>query len=113
MNFIPIAGITNYGDWQAVIVIYGCLMEGLAVADEYLELPNVTVRLFIRPGDLLAAEARLHMLKGGDRRVDVAAAIAVAAGYAQGYRIEYSEADDEPPVAAVAVRRSPFSGWHD
>ena len=82
------------------------------MADEYLSLPYVTIRLFIQPGDLAAAEAHLHALRGGDKRADLAAAVAVAASFAKGYRIEYMEAGEQPAaVPSVTVRRSPFSGW--
>ena len=80
--------------------------------DEYLNLPYVTVRFFIQPGDLVAAEARLHTLRGGDKRIDLAAAIAVAAGYARGYEVEYAEANEQPATAPpMTVRRSPFGVW--
>ena len=76
--------------------------------DEYLNLPYVTVRFFIQPGDLVAAETRLHTLRGGDKRID----IAVAAGYARGYEVEYAEADEQPATAPpMTVRRSPFGVW--
>ena len=87
--------------------------DGFSMSD-YLELPFVTITLFIPAGDLADAECRLRALRGGDKRSDVAAAIAVAAGYARGYRIEYSEANGQhatPPP--VAVRRSPFEKWRE
>ena len=79
---------------------------------DYLKLPFVTITLFIPADHLADAESRLHALKGGDKRSHVAAAIAVTTGYAQGYRIEYCEADGQPATPPpVAVRRSPLGRW--
>lgn len=84
---------------QAGGIASGVLMELPAVTyipppqPEYLSLPHVNIRLFIRHEDLAEAQAAMTLLKGGNTRAMLAAALAVAARYSRGHRIEYADVD--------------------
>jgi hypothetical protein len=60
-------------------------MDRMPADDDYAALPSIVVTLFIPAAALPDAESRLHALRPGDRRADLAAAISEATAHAAGY----------------------------
>jgi hypothetical protein len=77
------------------------------VSDDFAQLSSIIVHLFIPDADLVSAQRRLTELRPGDRRADLAAAIAEATKHAKGYRVEFADEPEEPTVGPSNV--VPFS----